>query len=988
MLKKIIVLFIFVGLSSIAAQSFRPIVSKSLVNSKAVIGDQNNLNILAVMVEFQPDDFDLTYGDGKFGSIYSQDYGNDIIDPLPHDLNYFENHLDFAVNYYSKVSKGQVNIQYNVLPDILTVSKPMRDYSPLAGDTFKILADFSQEVWGLVDVANPNFDFSEYNVFVIFHAGVGKDISTSDLFGEARDLPSIYMGLNSFKEFYGESFSGFPLSGGTFVTNTMILPETESREESGFGGVVLLELSINGLIVSSLASHLGLPDLFDAETGKSAIGRFGLMDGQSLFAFAGLFPPEPSAWEKIFLGWEEPTIVKANSTNVLVSTNQIAQDLDAKIVKVPINSTEYYLIENRSRDANKDGVEVTYKVGGQVRTIIFDEDLDNFNNAFIDTLKGVVLDVDEFDWAVPGSGLLIWHIDEKIIDEGLATNRVNVGKSRGVDLEEADGIQDIGEEFQTIFGDIIIAEGDEFDFWYSSNTSKLFDNEFGIDTKPNTLTNSGANSLITFSNFSDIGNQMSFDVAFGTEKISLLNSIEVDSNLVVSNYKTLANENASYFLSDDNLLKVGNQIDQLNDFSTNNYVVVEAVNEQIIIGGNSNQLNISNYSNNTFTNLSLETSSVISSPIVIQNNIENTMDIYVGLTNGAIEKYNYNFVTKELPNLETTLNLLDNPIKQIAIMDNEIVAVTDNNFNNSDNNNLTFFSNIKKVILTKNRSGNYISIIQTEDNSIFTFSKGHDEAKLIYVGDSHIESIALGDLKNDGENYIVFNQENKIHAINMSGSVAEDFPFELNDTNSFMGVPLTADIDGDGQSEILSTSIDGNIYAVSGINGKVISGFPLSTGGSFSGLQTIVKRVNDLLLSVVTDQNEFYFWSINSTGDVEWGSEFGNNFNSSSMHIAKSKNYISEYFPKNRTYNWPNPAYGNETFIRTYVAEDSHVRVKVFDLSGDLVDELDFFATGGVDNESAWDVSQIQSGAYFAHVEVKSNSGKTESKIIKIAVVK
>ena len=48
--------------------------------------------------------------------------------------------------------------------------------------------------------------------------------------------------------------------------------------------------------------------------------------------------------------------------------------------------------------------------------------LDNFNNAFVDTLKGVVLDVDEFDWAVPGNGILIWHIDEKIAnDENIAS---------------------------------------------------------------------------------------------------------------------------------------------------------------------------------------------------------------------------------------------------------------------------------------------------------------------------------------------------------------------------------------------------------------------------------------------------------------------------------------------------------------------------------------------------------------------------------------
>src|SRR3990172_6286645 len=58
-------------------------------------------------------------------------------------------------------------------------------------------------------------------------------------------------------------------------------------------------------------SPLGEPDLFDTKTGRTAIGRFGLMDGQAIFSFSGLFPPEPSAWEKIFLGWTSPITVAA-----------------------------------------------------------------------------------------------------------------------------------------------------------------------------------------------------------------------------------------------------------------------------------------------------------------------------------------------------------------------------------------------------------------------------------------------------------------------------------------------------------------------------------------------------------------------------------------------------------------------------------------------------------------------------------------------------
>ncbi|MDX1700619.1 MAG: hypothetical protein R3250_08385, partial [Melioribacteraceae bacterium] len=534
MLIKYFSLFLVFGLGSAIAQ---PTSSNQRLNNNQQSLDE--VKILAVMVEFQEDDFELTYGDGTFGSIYSQDYGNDILDPLPHDRNYFEDHLEFAANYYSKVSNGKVSITYTVLPNVYTVSKTMREYSPLEGESFKVLGDFSQEVWEIVDNSNTSINFSDYNTFIIFHAGVGKDISTSDLFGEARDLPSISLNLNSLKQFYGNSFSGFQVGNNYFITNTLILPETESREETNVIGTTLLELSINGLIVSSIASRIGLPDLFDAETGKSAIGRFGLMDGQSLFAFAGVFPPEPSAWEKIYLGWEEPVVISEDLENLKVIAGSSTEQTGNKIYKIPINSSEYFLIENRNRDVGNDGITITYKVAGEVRKIKFNEDLDNFNNAFVDTLKGVILDVDEYDWAVPGNGILIWHIDERIISEGIEQNRVNVGESRGVDLEEADGIQDIGEEFQTIFGDIIIAEGDEFDLWYSDNSSELFNNSFGINTKPNSNSNSGANSLITIDNFSSVANEMTFNVTLGSPNISSKGIVQADPNIQISNIKVI-----------------------------------------------------------------------------------------------------------------------------------------------------------------------------------------------------------------------------------------------------------------------------------------------------------------------------------------------------------------------------------------------------------------------------------------------------------------
>ena len=67
-----------------------------------------NLNIIALMVEFQADTNRLTSGTGVFGVNgfdglpYLSREEQTFIDPLPHDRSYFETHLEFAKNYFLK----------------------------------------------------------------------------------------------------------------------------------------------------------------------------------------------------------------------------------------------------------------------------------------------------------------------------------------------------------------------------------------------------------------------------------------------------------------------------------------------------------------------------------------------------------------------------------------------------------------------------------------------------------------------------------------------------------------------------------------------------------------------------------------------------------------------------------------------------------------------------------------------------------------------
>ncbi len=555
MLKNILAFSLFIfGLGSLSAQSFIGNINPFPKSFQKNISVPDTVKILAVMVSFQEDKDDATFGNGKFGSMYSKDYGSNILDPLPHNKSYFESHLEFVKNYYQKVSGNKLPVVYTVLPDTFSVSKTMRNYtSPNKGEDFTNVADFAKEVWSIANSKYPEFNFSGYNVFIIFHAGVGRDITLPGSLGTEKDIPSIYLGLNGFKKIYGEQFQGFPVSNNSFnITNSLIIPETESRELSSIGGDVLFQISINGLLVASVASYLGLPDLFDTETGLSAIGRFGLMDGQSIFAYNGLYPPEMSPWEKMYLGWLTPVTISPGDYKISLTTNEVASLSDTVVLKVPISSSEYFLIQNRNRDANKDGSIVKYISDGTRFTHTFYKDTTGYYSYDTDSLKGVITDVDEFDWAAPGSGIVIWHIDENVIDKNIADNKINVDKKhRGVSVVEADGVPDIGEQFTDILGDVIIGEGGPQDLWYKDNNSNFYENRFSNDTRPNSNTNSGANSLITISNFSSIANKMSFNVSYGDSIVKPIFSRQL--NLASTNNSLTSLTNGFALLNDSTL---------------------------------------------------------------------------------------------------------------------------------------------------------------------------------------------------------------------------------------------------------------------------------------------------------------------------------------------------------------------------------------------------------------------------------------------------
>jgi len=1012
LLKLALICFYFIGLPAFnAGTSAQDFIKKQNHFSKenSTRPQTDKLKILAVMVNFQEDNDATTYGNGKFASIYSKDYGSSILDPLPHDKTYFESHLTFAKNYFEKVSNGKLNIEFTVLPDTFSVSKTMRNYSPSPGsDDLTSVAQFAQEVWTKADQINPGFSFSDYDLFLVFHAGAGRDITLPGSIGNERDLPSVYLGEKTLENIFGTSFNGFPVSNGSFnIKNSMIIPETENRELESLSGKILFEITINGLIVANIASHLGLPDLFNTETGSSAIGRFGLMDGQSIFAYNGCFPPEPSAWEKIYLGWAEPIEISSGEFNISLAAKLAATLSDTVILKLPLNSTEYYLIENRQRDVFKDGSKINYISNGSVLTKTFLKDTTGFYSYDIDSLSGVIMDVDEYDWALPGNGIVIWHIDENVINSMISINKINNNKTqRGVDVEEADGIQDIGESFTTIFGDEVIGEGSAEDFWYKGNKAKLYKNIFSKDTRPDTKTNKGANSLITVKDFSAIANKMSFKVVFGDSIIKPIFSNTFEN--ISANYLSVIDEGdiPKFAFVDDGDLYISDGVlieNSFIDFSDFKVASLKNNDKTYLFGCSSDKINYLVENGTTLEQGSFQIQHQISSAPVIRKNLNNKYDLIFGTLDGIIFVYDLESIATGNPlRRDSILVGSEFMVSKISASADVISAIANSNmltidftplpsvFFSTDGSKIIFTSDyLKDIVSSVDKDGLTYSVILTGKNKIFVLSDNLQKFSFDLLDNNPVSSISLADIKHNGENYILINSGSILKAYNFAGALAENFPVLQNLNQDLYASPLAADIEGDSKSELITTDAQGNIFAFDGGSGKLVDGFPISFGKQLTSQPVLYNYKGKTAIAGFDASGKFSAWTISSIyTKPDWAEANGNKQNTSFIPSASNTNSTNEFFPVSRAYNYPNPVYDGSTAIRYFVGEDSRINIKIFDIAGDFVAELNDDAQGGFDNETIWNVNDIQSGVYLARIEANGSSGKSESVIIKIAVVK
>ncbi|MDH4157093.1 MAG: M6 family metalloprotease domain-containing protein [candidate division Zixibacteria bacterium] len=219
-----------------------------------------------------------------------------------------------------------------------------------------------------------------------------------------------------------------------------------------------------GIYAHELGHVFGLPDLYDTDYSSRGIGRWGLMSYGSWNGPSGMgeSPAHPCAWSRAVMGFVVPSEITASRYEAAMSDVETGGPVFRLPTAVPGN--QYFLVENRQR------------VG--------------------------------FDAHLPGSGLLIWHVDESYEDNQYEWWPEAAGSNHyAVALEQADGLYEL--ERNMDYGDA----GDCF-------PGTTANNAFTAHSRPSSDTYASIATGVAVDNIAMAGHTMYADLVVDSSAIS------------------------------------------------------------------------------------------------------------------------------------------------------------------------------------------------------------------------------------------------------------------------------------------------------------------------------------------------------------------------------------------------------------------------------------------------------------------------------------
>ena len=179
---------------------------------------------------------------------------------------------------------------------------------------------------------------------------------------------------------------------------------------------------------------------------------------------------------------------------------------------------------------------------------------------------------------------------------------------------------------------------------------------------------------------------------------------------------------------------------------------------------------------------------------------------------------------------------------------------------------------------SQQNDGSYLFATTLSNHYIAAFDS-NGEILFNQAAGSPIRSGALvAKLFSDEEEKIVFNTQNgSLHVYNFDGTSVPNFPLTLAGSGLYLAQPSVADLNGDGNMEIITIALNGYLNAIDPSTGTNISGFPISNS-LYASMNTVtVANVDsdsypELLL---TTSNSGYLYGLNHDGSVLFQKNLG-----------------------------------------------------------------------------------------------------------------
>ncbi|MEW5994767.1 MAG: M6 family metalloprotease domain-containing protein, partial [Candidatus Zixiibacteriota bacterium] len=347
-----------------------------------------------------------------------------------------------VADFYDEISYGQLDMVTANLPSSLDWRMAPQTYAYYVNGqngTGAYPQNTQKLVEDLVDQVDPLVDFSQYD-----NDGDGwVDVLVVVHSGTGAE----YSGSND--DIWSHMWAISPrLKDGVYISDFTVQPELWASA----GDMTI------GVYAHELGHGFGLPDLYDIDNTSNGIGKWGLMSYGSWNGYLGSSPAHPCAWSRIQMGF-------ATEQNIL--TNTYSRNIEAvenggtifRLWTSGAVGAEYFLIENRQQ------------VG--------------------------------YDNTLPGSGLLIWHIDD---NKSGNTEEWWPGQTNAnhylVALEQADGLYELEHKWDN---------GDAGDPFPGTNNKTSFD----ATTSPNSDSYAAGTSFVEVTNISSSGPTMTADLIVG-----------------------------------------------------------------------------------------------------------------------------------------------------------------------------------------------------------------------------------------------------------------------------------------------------------------------------------------------------------------------------------------------------------------------------------------------------------------------------------------